>query len=113
VMELILGAAGIAHASAEDGRAGVEAMRSGGYDAVLMDIQMPVMDGLEATRRIRAWELETGRKRAPILIVSANCLAEHVAAGQAAGADAHLNKPIKAAELLGELETQIALAEAA
>jgi signal transduction histidine kinase/NO-binding membrane sensor protein with MHYT domain/ActR/RegA family two-component response regulator len=113
VLELILGAAGIEHASAEDGLAGFEAMCAGSYDAVLMDIQMPVMDGLEATRRIRAWERESGRKRAPILIVSANCLAEHVEAGRAAGADAHLNKPIAAAELLGELETQLTLAEAA
>src|SRR5260221_14436109 len=112
-MELILTSAGIAHASAEDGRAGVEAMQSGVYDAVLMDIQMPVMDGLEATRRIRAWERAEGRRRAPIVIVSANCLKEHVDAGRAAGADSHLNKPIAAAELLGALQTQIALAEAA
>ena len=113
VMELILESVGADHASARDGREGVEAIQGGDFDAVLMDIQMPVMDGLEATRRIRAWEKSLGRPRTPILIVSANCLAEHVAAGQAAGADAHLNKPIKAAELLGELETQIALAEAA
>jgi CheY-like chemotaxis protein len=78
-----------------------------------MDIQMPVMDGLEATRRIRAWERNTGRRRAPILIVSANCLKEHVDAGRAAGADGHLNKPIAAAELLGALQTQMALAQAA
>jgi signal transduction histidine kinase/ActR/RegA family two-component response regulator len=113
VMELILGSAGIEHASAEDGRAGVEAMRAGDYDAVLMDIQMPVMDGLEATRRIRTWERETGRRRAPILIVSANGLDEHVRAGQAAGADAHLHKPISAAELLEALQAQLELAEAA
>ena len=113
VMELILASVGIAHAAAADGRAGFEAMQSGAYDAVLMDIQMPVMDGLEATRKIRAWERETGRKRAPILIVSANCLAEHVEAGRAAGADAHLNKPIEAAALLTALQGQIALAQAA
>ncbi|MFL5297889.1 MAG: ATP-binding protein [Phenylobacterium sp.] len=113
VMELILEAAGIDHASAEDGRAGLEAMQTGVYDAVLMDIQMPVMDGLEATRRIRAWEASTGRARAPILIVSANCLREHVEAGRAAGADAHLNKPIAAVELIETLQAQLTLAQAA
>jgi len=78
-----------------------------------MDIQMPVMDGLEATRRIRAWEKRQGRPRAPILIVSANCLKEHVDAGRAAGADAHLNKPISAVELITTLESQMAAARKA
>jgi len=113
VMELILDTVGIAHSSAEDGRAGVEAMQSGGFDAVLMDIQMPVMDGLEATRRIRAWERSSGRPRAPILIVSANCLKEHVEAGRAAGADAHLNKPISATDLIDALQSQMELAQKA
>jgi len=112
VMELILDTVGVGHASAEDGKAGVEAMQAGAFDAVLMDIQMPVMDGLEATRRIRAWERAEGRRRAPILIVSANCLKEHVEAGRAAGADAHLNKPIIASELIGALQTHLAEAEA-
>ena len=107
VMELILGSAGIDHASVEDGLEAVNAMTTGDFDAVLMDIQMPVMDGLEATRRIRAWEHSVGRRRSPILIVSANCLAEHVQAGRAAGADGHLNKPISAAELLGALQAHM------
>jgi len=109
VMELILDSVGLDHASAQDGREGVEAMQTGDFDAVLMDIQMPVMDGLEATRRIRDWERSAGRPRAPILIVSANCLREHVEAGQAAGADAHLNKPISATELVTTLEAQMSL----
>jgi signal transduction histidine kinase/NO-binding membrane sensor protein with MHYT domain/ActR/RegA family two-component response regulator len=104
VMELILESVGIGHVSAKDGREGVEAMKTGGFDAVLMDIQMPVMDGFEATRRIREWERTTERPRAPILIVSANCLQQHVDDGRAAGADAHLNKPISAAELVGALQ---------
>jgi signal transduction histidine kinase/NO-binding membrane sensor protein with MHYT domain/ActR/RegA family two-component response regulator len=108
VMGLILESAGIAHAFAEDGAEGVTAMTGGGFDAVLMDIQMPVMDGFEATRRIRAWERETGRQRAPILMVSANCLKEHIDAGRAAGADVHLNKPISAGELLFALEAEMA-----
>jgi signal transduction histidine kinase/ActR/RegA family two-component response regulator len=113
VMELILGSVGIDHASAKDGREAVEAMTTGEFDAVLMDIQMPVMDGLEATRRIRAWERSTQRRRAPILIVSANCLKEHVDAGRAAGADDHINKPISAAELLTALETHMTTARRA
>lgn len=113
VLELILDSVGLEHASAADGAAGLEAVQAGAYDAILMDIQMPVMDGLEATRRIRAWERSGGRRRTPILIVSANCLKEHVEAGRAAGADSHLNKPIAAAELIGALQAQLALAQRA
>jgi CheY-like chemotaxis protein len=103
VAELILDSAGIEHASAVNGQEALEAVTGGGFDAVLMDIQMPVMDGLEATRRIRAWERETGRARTPIIIVSANGLTEHVDAGRAAGADDHVAKPVSAASLLGAL----------
>ncbi|MDB5492746.1 MAG: hypothetical protein JWP86_83 [Phenylobacterium sp.] len=108
VLQLVLESAEIEHASAEDGAQAVEAMMSGDFDAVLMDIQMPVMDGLEATRRIRAWERKAARPRAPIYIVSANCLKEHVDAGRAAGADGHLNKPISVVELLGALQPHVA-----
>ncbi|THD56120.1 ATP-binding protein [Phenylobacterium sp.] len=107
VMELILESVGIGHVSAKDGREGVEAMKTGAFDAVLMDIQMPVMDGFEATRRIRDWERSTHRPRAPILMVSANCLPQHVADGREAGADAHINKPISASELVSALEAQM------
>ncbi|MBS0333405.1 MAG: response regulator, partial [Proteobacteria bacterium] len=93
VLELILGSAGIPPASVENGKEAVDAMATGDFDAVLMDIQMPVMDGLEATRRIRQWESDARRGHAPILIVSANGQPEHVEAGRVAGADAHLNKP--------------------
>jgi CheY-like chemotaxis protein/anti-sigma regulatory factor (Ser/Thr protein kinase) len=107
ILQLVLEGAEIEHASAEDGAQAVEAMMTGDFDAVLMDIQMPVMDGLEATRRIRAWEREAARPRAPIYMVSANCLKEHVEAGRAAGADGHLNKPISVAELLQTLQPHV------
>jgi CheY-like chemotaxis protein len=110
VLELILDSAGVEHASAANGREGLETYQAGVFDAVLMDIQMPVMDGLEATRHIRRWESETGRPACPIIIVSANCLPEHVAAGTAAGANAHLPKPVTAARLLGALSEELALA---
>jgi CheY-like chemotaxis protein len=108
VAELILDSASIDHASVVNGQEAVEAMATGVFDAVLMDIQMPVMDGLEATRRIRAWERDSGRPRAPIIIVSANGLQEHLEAGRAAGADDHLNKPVSAAALLGALTPRLA-----
>jgi signal transduction histidine kinase/NO-binding membrane sensor protein with MHYT domain/ActR/RegA family two-component response regulator len=113
IMGMILDSAGVEHAEADDGRQGVEAAMTGGFDAVLMDIQMPVMDGLEATRRIRRWETEGARPRTPILIVSANCLQEHVDAGLAAGADAHLSKPVTVAQLLGALQAHAGTALAA
>lgn len=104
VLAMILEAVGVEHDEAGDGRQGVEAATTGAYDVVLMDIQMPVMDGLEATRRIRAWEIQTSRPRMPIIIVSANCLQEHVDAGVAAGADGHLSKPVSVPQLVGALE---------
>jgi CheY-like chemotaxis protein len=105
VFEMMLDAGGFRHAAVGNGRLGVEAAQTGLYDLILMDIQMPVMDGLEATRRIRAWERETGRGRLPIYIVSANCMAEDVAAGRIAGADGHFPKPVAVAQLLSALRS--------
>ena len=102
-LEILLGHAGVETVSAHDGRAGVEAWRAGGFDAILMDMQMPVMDGLAATRAIRALELAEGRPRTPVFVISANALAEHQAASHAAGADLHLAKPVVAADLFSAL----------
>ena len=102
-MAAMLEHAGMEFAEAEDGRAGLDLAIGGGFDAVLMDIQMPVMDGLEAIRRIRAWERDGGG-HVPIYIVSANGLEEHVKAGIAAGADGHISKPISFGQILGVLE---------
>jgi CheY-like chemotaxis protein len=103
VLEMILDSVGVAHASVENGREAVDAMRTCAYDAVLMDLQMPVMDGFEATRRIRALEATRGGAAARIVVVSANCADEDIADGRAAGADCHLAKPISAAAVIGEL----------
>ncbi|MDQ0464112.1 signal transduction histidine kinase/CheY-like chemotaxis protein [Caulobacter ginsengisoli] len=104
VLELLLGGAGCEVTCADDGQAGLEAWRSGRFDVVLMDMQMPVLDGLAATRAIRAEELARNLPRTPVIMVSANALAEHLAASQAAGADNHISKPIAAAELFAALE---------
>jgi signal transduction histidine kinase/ActR/RegA family two-component response regulator len=100
VVELILGAAGVDLDCVEDGAQALEAFRAGGYDLVLMDMQMPVMDGLTAVREIRKLEAQEGRPRTPITVLTANAMPEHVGASLAAGADGHLSKPIQAGALL-------------
>ena len=79
----------------ENGRLAVEAWEAGGFDLILMDIQMPDMDGLAATRRIRALETELGRARTPILAVTANVMTHQLDEYQRAGMDGHVAKPIE------------------
>ncbi|MBN9319429.1 MAG: hybrid sensor histidine kinase/response regulator [Caulobacterales bacterium 68-7] len=83
----------------DDGRQAVEAWRSGDYDAILMDIHMPVMDGVDATRQIRAEEAAAGRPRTPILAVTADAMSHQVASFLAAGMDDHVAKPVELAKL--------------
>lgn len=98
VLELMLGAAGAEVVSVENGAQAVEAWRSGGFDLVLMDLRMPVMDGLDAIRAIRAAE-PPGLPRAPIIVISANTSPQDVEISAAAGADRHIGKPIRAEAL--------------
>ena len=100
VIELILGAAGVNLTCVENGAEALEAWRGGGFDLVLMDMQMPVMDGLTATRAIRDAERREGRARTPIYALTANAMAEHARASAEAGVDGHLTKPISAEALL-------------
>jgi CheY-like chemotaxis protein len=100
VIELILGAAGVNLACVENGAEALAAWREGGFDLVLMDMQMPVMDGLTATRAIRDEERRLGLKRTPIHALTANAMAEHAKASADAGVDGHLTKPISAEALL-------------
>jgi signal transduction histidine kinase/ActR/RegA family two-component response regulator len=100
VVELILAQAAVDITSVENGAEAVAAYREDAYDLVLMDMQMPVMDGLTATREIRLHEAAQGLERTPLVMLTANALPDHVAAGVAAGADRHLAKPFNAAELL-------------
>ena len=100
VVELILGQAPVDLVAVEDGAQALSAARSQPFDLILMDMQMPVMDGLTAVREIRLHEAAMGSHRTPIVMLTANALPDHIAAGQAAGADRHLAKPFDAAELL-------------
>ena len=89
--------------NAVDGADALEKVLSGGWDIVLMDVQMPNMDGLEATRRIRADERERALPRLPILAVTAHTLDADREAVFDAGMDALVTKPIVADELLGAM----------
>ena len=100
VVELILGQTGVDLIQVEDGAQAVAAFQAQTVELVLMDLQMPVMDGLTATREIRAHEMAIGRSPVPLIMLTANALPDHVAASKAAGASRHLAKPFDAMELL-------------
>jgi len=88
--------------TAADGAEAVEAVGRASFDVILMDVQMPIMDGLTATRRIRAMP---GRcARTPILAMTANVLPDQIARCREAGMDDHLGKPINPTRLLEALE---------
>lgn len=93
-----------------NGSEAVAAVAETRFDLILMDMQMPVMDGLSATRAIRAFEAERGEWRTPVIMLSANAMADHLAQARAAGADQHLAKPITAERLLTGIETALARA---
>ena len=97
VVELMLGAAGAQVVSVQNGQEAVEAWARGTFDVVLMDLRMPVMDGLDAIRAIRRAE-GLGLPRAPIIVISANTSLTDVEASAAAGADRHIGKPLRAEE---------------
>ena len=104
LVSTLLAAQGVICETADDGAEGVEAARRGGWDVILMDIQMPVMDGVEATRRIRA--LETEVAATPIIALTANTLAEQLELYFAVGMDDCIAKPLNAAEMFDKLFTQ-------
>jgi CheY-like chemotaxis protein len=109
VVELLLEPLGVTLVTAVDGAKALEAFRSAPFDLVLMDMQMPVMDGLTATREIRAWERQVGRQPTPLVMLTANTQSQHREAAAEAGADGFLPKPVTPQALyaiLGGVEQQ-------
>jgi signal transduction histidine kinase/CheY-like chemotaxis protein len=100
VVSLMLDGLDVDLTMAVDGREAVARFRPGGYDLVLMDMQMPNMGGLEAITHIREAERDVGAAATPIVMLTANALPEHETAGLGAGADAFLTKPIVAGDLI-------------
>jgi PAS domain S-box-containing protein len=111
VLTTLLGQAGVHPVMVANGREAVEAWRREDWDVVLMDVQMPVMDGLDATRAIRSEESASGRRRTPIIALTANAMAHQVAEYRAAGMDGLVAKPIATASLYQALEDVLAHAE--
>jgi CheY-like chemotaxis protein len=103
VVSLILEPFGVELTLVEDGRQAVDAVERETFDLILMDLQMPVLDGLSAAREIRALETALGLARTPIVALSANALPEHIAQARAAGMDEHLAKPIRPDALIALL----------
>jgi signal transduction histidine kinase/ActR/RegA family two-component response regulator len=108
VLRTIMQTFGVELEMVDNGREAVEAWRLGRFDLILMDIQMPEMDGLTATRAIRAAEAVTGRERTPIIAVSANAMSHQVREYLAAGMDGHVAKPIELVKLHAAIEAALA-----
>jgi PAS domain S-box-containing protein len=113
VVQLILAGQGAHLVIADDGAQALAAFMAEDFDVVLMDMQMPRMDGLTAIRAIRALEANRGGAPTPIVMLSANAMNEHRDEALAAGADVHVAKPITAASLLGGMQAALEAADPA
>ncbi|MES2724843.1 MAG: response regulator, partial [Pseudomonadota bacterium] len=104
VIRTLLEQFGIDTVTVDSGAEAIEAWEAGAWSAILMDIHMPGMDGLEATKAIRARERTGGRARIPIIAVTASVLSHETDAYFAAGMDDFIAKPIELPRLLAILE---------
>jgi CheY-like chemotaxis protein len=112
VLRTLLSQFGLDPVIVEDGRQAVEAWEAGDWDLILMDIQMPVMDGPSAVRLIRGREVVRGRRRTPIIALTANAMSHQVAEYRAVGMDAVVSKPIEVRKLMEALDLAAALGAA-
>jgi signal transduction histidine kinase/ActR/RegA family two-component response regulator len=108
VVQLILESVGVEPVIVENGQLAIDLLKTERFDVVLMDMQMPELDGLSATAMLRAFELEAGLPRTPVIMLTANALDEHIRASHEAGADLHLSKPIHAMALIESIVQAIA-----
>ncbi|RAK56519.1 ATP-binding protein [Phenylobacterium deserti] len=109
VLRTLLAELGCDPTMAANGQEALELWRGGEWDVVLMDMRMPVMDGMTAIREIRAEEKAHGRGRTAIVALTADALHEQVQAQRIAGADLHLAKPIETSALMAVLSAAEAL----
>jgi CheY-like chemotaxis protein len=108
VLQMLLEQVGIEPVFAENGQIAVDLWGQEHFDLILMDVQMPVMSGPEATSTIRALERAQNRPRTPIIALTANAMTHHVQECLASGMDAHVAKPIRPEVLFAAIEHALA-----
>ena len=110
VLSLLLAPLQVAVTISRNGAEALAAVEAGQFDLIILDMQMPVMNGLDAAQAIRAHEAATGRPRTPIVMLSANAMPHHIAGAMSAGCDAHVAKPVTSAQLIAGMMTALGIA---
>ncbi|MFL9814674.1 response regulator [Stutzerimonas sp. VN223-3] len=99
--------------TASNGEEALAAIKAQPYDLVLMDCEMPVLDGFEATARLRAWEASERRPHTPVVALTAHILSEHRERARDAGMDGHMSKPVEMSQLRELIEHWVEIRAAA
>ena len=108
VIRGMLGKLNLEPDTASNGEEALQAMKAQRYDLVLMDCEMPVLDGFSATQQLRAWEAVSLRPRTPVVALTAHILAEHKERARQAGMDGHMAKPVELSQLRELIEYWVA-----
>ena len=108
VIRGMLGKLNLQPDTASNGEEALQAMKAQRYDLVLMDCEMPVLDGFSATQQLRAWEVGNQRIRTPVVALTAHILAEHKERARQAGMDGHMAKPVELSQLRDLVEHWVA-----
>ncbi|CRL49058.1 MULTISPECIES: hybrid sensor histidine kinase/response regulator [Pseudomonas] len=108
VIRGMLGKLNLQPDTASNGEEALQAMKAQRYDLVLMDCEMPILDGFSATQQLRAWEVSNQRTRTPVVALTAHILAEHKERARQAGMDGHMAKPVELSQLRDLIEHWVA-----
>ncbi|ALI02075.1 two-component sensor histidine kinase BarA [Pseudomonas sp. FW306-02-F02-AA] len=108
VIRGMLGKLNLQPDTACNGEEALKAMKAQRYDLVLMDCEMPILDGFSATQQLRAWEVGNQRTRTPVVALTAHILAEHKERARQAGMDGHMAKPVELSQLRELIEHWVA-----
>jgi two-component system, sensor histidine kinase RetS len=108
VIRGMLGKLNLQPDTASNGEEALRAMKAEQYDLVLMDCEMPVLDGFSATEQLRAWETAEHRTRTPVVALTAHILNEHKERARQAGMDGHMSKPVEMSQLRELIEYWVA-----
>ncbi|MHC8304011.1 hybrid sensor histidine kinase/response regulator [Pseudomonas sp. PB3P13] len=108
VIRGMLGKLNLQPDTASNGEEALQAMKAQRYDLVLMDCEMPILDGFSATQQLRAWEVGNQRIRTPVVALTAHILTEHKERARQAGMDGHMAKPVELSQLRELIEHWVA-----